>query len=904
VTTFNCPRCGRPSTPEQCLACGRGPEPLLSRLAELDAALRVLSPETDSREAVESERAQVLEDLGRRAAAYRSGADPQTPPASAAPAPASNTPPPDQGTPSASPTPPGTAAPASPHTPAAPPAQVASQTPAAAYTPTGPHQPGVPHPPAGPVPLPGGFRTMPPPPPRPRRELGSKTVQTLLLGLGGLLVAAAIVIFTAVAWRHMGDAGRLLVVGAFTAVMLAIPAVLIRSRLWATAETFAALAALALWCSALAGYYQFLPAGESLTPEAVGTWTTLVLIVLVVYRSGVPVAAAGWALLPLAAVGSVAAASGEVVKAALLMAAMAAVLAVGSWVVGRVPGDHPRSDLAASRLLLCAAVVLAFLAGLRVAFDLNETVLPPVAAAIAVLAAGNLVATLYARRAEASITVLLVAASATVAMSVAAWVLAARSGEAALVLPSLALFGALGTALVDELAGTGGEASRKASGLASIAAPAAFAIVLANAPELASYLGAAVLVRLLSLVLPEPLRRSLRHAAYIGGGAVAAAGAAIALSVLPDLWWDAGVPELFTWEVAIVLALLSCTAVLGPARLRFDLVAFTLTFAAIAAAGMLWVQEPVRFDVVPSVAFALAAVIALVGAMASATLAGRCASWAFLAAWVALAWSAVGAGERLDMSSAQIGLGLVASAAAMLAIAAGAPRRSRPDRVLGAILSHVLAGVTAAAMAFGEWFEHLISGSDASLYLPAALGVYTLALTGVALMAPVKKLPYVIAALSTGTVAWWTLMASLEVETLEVYTVPPAAALFAIGLWGLLRRPETGSWSQLSAGIAVGIGPSLLMALGEGDPVRRVGVGAAALAVLVAGLARRWQAPLVLGSIALLVLTVNELALVWHAIPQWIPPAVGGAILLGAGATFEKRRRDVVRLRDTLRAMR
>ncbi len=240
----------------------------------------------------------------------------------------------------------------------------------------------------------------------------------------------------------------------------------------------------------------------------------------------------------------------------------------------------------------------------------------------------------------------------------------------------------------------------------------------------------------------------------------------------------------------------------------------------------------------------------------------------------------------------------------MLAIAAGAPRRSRPDRVLGAVLAHVLAGATAVAMAFGEWFEHLVSGSDASLYLPAALGVYTVALTGVALMAPVKKLPYVIAALSTGTVAWWTLMASLEVATLEGYTVPPAAALFAIGLWGLLRRPETGSWSQLSAAIGLGLGPSLLMALGEGDPARRVGVGAAALAVVVVGLARRWRAPLVLGAIALLVLAVNELALVWHAIPQWMPPAVGGAILIVAGATFEKRRRDVARLRATLRSMR
>ncbi|WP_035700290.1 SCO7613 C-terminal domain-containing membrane protein, partial [Glycomyces tenuis] len=601
--------------------------------------------------------------------------------------------------------------------------------------------------------------------------------------------------------------------------------------------------------------------------------------------------------------GSAFAAAGEVTSAALLMAATAAVLAAASWVVGRKPSRSPRSDLWVSRLLLCGAVVLAFLAGLRLAFGLSEALVPPVAAGVAVLAAGNLVATVYARRAGASVTSILVASSATVAMSVAAWVLAARSDEAALALPSLALLAGLITAVVDEFAPGGGEASRKASGVAAIAAPAAFAIVVADAPELSSYLVAAVAIGLLSLALPEPLRRSLRHAAYIGGAAIAAVGGLIALSALPDLWWDFGFPGLLTWEVPIVLALLALSAALVPERRRFDVVAFTLTFAGIAASLLLWHGEPSRLDAIPAVGFALAAVIALVGAMASATLDGRCASWCLLAVWLPLTASAIGS-STMDASSSQIGFGLVAAAAAMLAVAAGAPRRSRPDRVLAAVLAHVLAGVTAGAMVVGEWFGQLISGSDSSFYLPAALGVYTLALAGVALMAPVKKTPYAVAALCTGTAAWWALLAALEAETLEAFTGPPAAVLFAFGLWRLLRRPETGSWAQLAAPIAVGIGPSLLLALAEDETARRVGVGAAALAVVVAGLARRWQAPLVLGSIALLALTANELALVWHAIPQWIPPAVGGAVLIGLGATFERRRRDLVRLRAGLKAMR
>ncbi|WP_026922313.1 SCO7613 C-terminal domain-containing membrane protein [Glycomyces arizonensis] len=871
MTTFNCPRCGRPSTPERCPSCGRGPEPLLTRLTELDAALRVLSSGTNSRSAVESERVQVLDELGRLAASYRTAAPVTSPPTADTPAVI--------------------------HTPAT------AGTPAA--MPAAPQGPPPPQTPAGP-PLPGGFPATPPPVAvRPRREVGSKTVQTLLLGLGGLLVAAAIIIFTAVAWRHMGDTGRLLVLGAFTALMLSLPAVLIRFRLWATAETFAALAALALWCSALAGYYQILPSGASLTAEAVGTWTMLVLAVLAAYRAGITATASGWALLPLAAVGSAYAAAGETTNAALLMAGIAVVLAAGSWIVGHRPSRHPRSDLWASRLLLCGAVVLAFLAGLRIAFDLDKELVAPIAAVMTVLAAGNLVATVYARRAGAAITTVMVASSATVAMTVAAWVLAARSDETALIIPSLALLAAIAAAAIDELAGTDGEASRKASGLAAIAALAAFAIVVTDAPDLTSYLIAAVLVGLLSLALPEPLRRSLRHAAYIGGGAIAAAATAIALAALPSLWWDSGFPELLTWEVPIVLALLALSAALVPEQRRFDVVAIALTLAAIAASMLLWHGDPSRFDAMPVVGFALAALIALVGAMASSTLGGRCASWCLLVVWLPLTASAAGASSSIDASASQLGFGLVAAAAAMLATAAGAPRRSRIDRVLAAILAHVLAGVTAGTMMVAEWFGQLISDANASLYLPAALGIYTLALTGVALMAPVKKQPYVIAALATGTAAWWTLLTALGEETLEVFTGPPALVLFILGLWQLLRRPEAGSWAQLAAPIAVGIGPSLLLALGEeGDPVRRVGVGAAALAVVVAGLARRWQAPLVLGSIALVVLTINELALVWHAIPQWIAPAVGGAILIAAGATFEKRRRDLVRLRNGLRAMR
>jgi hypothetical protein len=243
------------------------------------------------------------------------------------------------------------------------------------------------------------------------------------------------------------------------------------------------------------------------------------------------------------------------------------------------------------------------------------------------------------------------------------------------------------------------------------------------------------------------------------------------------------------------------------------------------------------------------------------------------------------------------------TAATMLVVAVGAPRRSRPDRVLAAVLAHVLAGTTAVISGLLEVFDWTYDESS-DLIPSAQFGIYALALTGAAIMAPVRKWGYVIAALCTGTLGWWSMLSAVEVSTLEFYTAPPAAVVFLIGLWRLERRPEVGSWSTLALPILIGIAPSLLLAVEDGNELRRVGVGAAAIAVIIAGLARRWQAPLVLGSIALAIMVVNELLLLRGHIPTWVPPAIGGVILLVLGATFERRRRDLRRIREGLKAMR
>lgn len=101
--------------------------------------------------------------------------------------------------------------------------------------------PPAPSPAPAPVLAPG-----PVPPPSPvapvaARETSGHTVQTVLLALGGLLLAVAATVFTAVAWGRVGIGGRAVILAAITAAVLATPRVLARRDLRATAETLALL---------------------------------------------------------------------------------------------------------------------------------------------------------------------------------------------------------------------------------------------------------------------------------------------------------------------------------------------------------------------------------------------------------------------------------------------------------------------------------------------------------------------------------------------------------------------------------------------------------------------------------------------------------------------------------------
>ncbi|MCH7232938.1 hypothetical protein L0U85_19075 [Glycomyces sp. L485] len=740
-------------------------------------------------------------------------------------------------------------------------------------------------------------QTTPRPKARNSAELTTKSIQVVLLCLGGLLLTAAVIVFTAVAWRQMGDGGRLTVLAGFTGLLLAVPLALTRFRLWATAETLAAIATLALWCSALAGYYLYLPTGTGLTASEVAAWTTPVLIAATGYRIAARVSSPGWALLPLAAAGASFAAVAGVLGAALNMLVIGAVLAGAAWTVKAVPTRHTRSDQWSARLLACAAIVTVFLAGLRVAFGLDAAFLPVVAASTCLLASIGLLATVHAHREGASAATLAIGASATGALLIAAWVLAIRSADPMLALPAFAL---LAVAIVAAGAWTdplGPDwlplTAAAATGIASLGT---LGIVLTDSYELTSFFGAAALALAAAPIFPAPLRAALRQAAATAGLAILVACVVMSL---PALAITFGYPPAWAlrWETPAIA--LACAVGLPtvPRGWRLDFLAATAAVAALALGG-LW-EHPWA----PTVSLGLITLAALTVAFASRGGARRCVGW--VGAYAALALMFLAAVPSLlderGVEPDPVVLLAAAAGSVLLAAALLAPGRGGPDRAIAQAGGHafVLVSLLARLPTF------LADSEPLPVSFPLGFLVYAAAFAVAAWAKPARRVGYVFGAFAAAAVAHLLLMHRGSVSDMEAYTVPPAAALLAIGLWLLRRDPRTGSWTALAPALAIGFAPTLALSFGpDGAPLRRVLVGAAAVAVLLIAANRRWQAPMVMGAIVLAALSVNELVLLWSVVPKWVPLAVGGAVLIAAGATLEQRRRDLARLSGSVKAMR
>ena len=146
-------------------------------------------------------------------------------------------------------------------------------------------------------------------------------------------------------------------------------------------------------------------------------------------------------------------------------------------------------------------------------------------------------------------------------------------------------------------------------------------------------------------------------------------------------------------------------------------------------------------------------------------------------------------------------------------------------------------------------------------------------------------------------VAWCLLMAVTSVAVPEAYTLGIAAVALVTGWIELRWHPQLTSWVTYGVALTAALGPSLAITIATGEtPLRRTLLLIAAAAVTIFGAIRRQQAPVIIGAVTLLGETINEIARYSTTALILVLMAIIAAVLIGVGANYEKRRRNVQRV--------
>ncbi|HEY4315554.1 MAG TPA: hypothetical protein VGO19_08635 [Actinomycetes bacterium] len=240
-----------------------------------------------------------------------------------------------------------------------------------------------------------------------------------------------------------------------------------------------------------------------------------------------------------------------------------------------------------------------------------------------------------------------------------------------------------------------------------------------------------------------------------------------------------------------------------------------------------------------------------------------------------------------SVSASGCGLAASVAAGALLGLTAVPLRTARPVRGTVQVVAGA-AALPALALAAG----------DRNLLWLALLAVGV----GVALVAttPERRQAGWVSGLLLAASSWVRL-ALADVTAPEAYTVPSGVALLVVGFVRRRKEPAYGSWRAYGSGLALVLVPSLLRAVTDAGDLRPLLLALAALLVLALGVRYRLQAPLALGALVLGIDAVVQLApylvALYEAVPRWVAIGLIGLALLGAGATYEQRVRDLRRVR-------
>ena len=742
----------------------------------------------------------------------------------------------------------------------------------------------------------------------PRKETDPRAVQNTLLAIGGLLLAIAAIVFTAVTYERLGAGGRAVVLLTVTAAAGYAGPLLLARKLTASAETTTAvtLVLAALDCYGL----RTLGLGDQLEGSSFTAWAAGALAVLSAgYAVAVQVrlariAAVGLAQLPplaLLLTYDASAGTAAFVLAALAVVDLVALLLTrptgGSTVQGRWPearttalvagvgtaatgilvasgsafADNDRAGAVA--LLLYAAlagtastlvrplraplsggaVVLLGLAGLGLALDqLTDTQLPLVGAAVALLAVGA--AALLPRdwRPGPVWGALVVATGATASQ--------ATPVLEALLLPFswLADPWTVATGLGAREALTPNEAwSGTVVTLVVLAATAAVVI------------GAGAALQRLTTALPPAAVLVVVSAVLLPLGLATSFSAALALLLV------------------VGVAAFVGAAVVQRSDLRLAAVGAG-TGALLIACGWALADQTATLVVLPIAAAAFAAVS--LRPLAREAVAG-CSALAAALATSELA----AAGAARDLASDQIGALLLVAPALLVGGAALLARTGR------AHAGKVMRRGTLEAVAVGA--------AGVAVALTATDGgwlTWSLALTGllalvVALQPDRRQVAYAGTLLLAASS--WVRLADTDITAPEPYVVPLALVALTLGHLRRRREPSVGSFPTYGPGLSLGLVPSLLASLTDDNLTRPLLLGLAALAILLLGARGRLQAPLAFGAGVLAVDALHLLAPYAAALPRWLPLLAAGVAVVSIGATYEKRRQDLAGLRERFGAM-
>jgi hypothetical protein len=356
------------------------------------------------------------------------------------------------------------------------------------------------------------------------------------------------------------------------------------------------------------------------------------------------------------------------------------------------------------------------------------------------------------------------------------------------------------------------------------------------------------------------------------------AAGAILLGALALVPVAAGASAFVAWAAAVLegAALIVVSAVLVR-----ELSGRVDQAVAVAALALLPMSAAAGWSALTPAA-SIAALAVLVGASTAAALIGRIelmrAAYAAVGAAAAVLLAAIialAAGAFVPIA------GFTAAAVGGVVLIVGAHGRRDTGDGLALELSGVLAGVVGAALA-----------APVTVWLAVTLTLLVpfLVVAGLAH----RRVEYGLLASAAALGATWAWLAAAGVRVVEAYTLPAAFVALAAGTRAA-KDARARSWLTLGPALVLALGPTLLLALARDDDARAIAVGCAAVVVLLAGAHRRLQAPIVLGSVTLLVLGVDKLGPSAARLPRWTLLALAGSLLLWVGTTFERRRADVQR---------